>query len=185
LIDPASGASASDLSADVAELDLDAYRAAIRGLAELVVDVVDDGSSVNFMAGVTLDDASAWWEARTESVASGQTSAFVARSAGRIVGSTLLIRAAQPNAPHRAEIGKVLVRREARRQGLGRALMLAAEARARADGRWLLFLDTVTGSPADAFYRSLGWQEAGPIPSFAMDPDGGLLSATYFWKDLR
>lgn len=63
--------------------------------------------------------------------------------------------------------------------------MEAAEARARADDRWLLFLDTVTGSPADEFYRSLGWREAGPIPNFALDPDGRLLSATYFWKDLR
>ena len=184
MIDPAT-ASVSDPTADIVELDLDAYRAAIPGMAELIVDVVNGGSSVNFLAGVTLADAAAWWAARTESVASGQTSAFVARSAGRIVGSTLLIRATQANAPHRAEIVKVLVHREARRQGLGRALMLVAEARARADGRWLLFLDTVTGSPADAFYRSLGWQEAGPIPNFAMDPDGGLLSATYFWKDLR
>jgi GNAT superfamily N-acetyltransferase len=109
----------------------------------------------------------------------------VATDRGRIVGSTLLIRAPQANAPHRAEIAKVLVHRDARRRGLGRALMLAAEARARADGRWLLFLDTVTGSPADRFYRSLGWHEAGPIPNFALDPDGGLMSATYFWKDLR
>jgi GNAT superfamily N-acetyltransferase len=171
--------------ADIVELDLDDYRAALPGLAELTVDVVRGGSSVNFLAGVTEAEAAAWWEARADSVASGITTAFAASSAGRVVGSVLLIRAAQANAPHRAEIAKVLVHREARRQGLGRALMLAAEARARADGRWLLFLDTVTGSPADQFYRSLGWHEAGPIPNFALDPGGGLLSATYFWKDLR
>jgi len=170
---------------DIVELDVDAYRAAISGLAELTLDVVNGGASVNFLADVTAAEAAAWWGARVDSVATGQTTAFVASSAGRIVGSVLLIRAAQSNAPHRAEIAKVLVHRDARRQGIGRTLMLAAEARARRDGRWLLILDTVTGSPADRFYRSLGWQEAGAVPGFALEPDGRLVSTTYFWKDLR
>lgn len=69
--------------------------------------------------------------------------------------------------------------------GLPADVVELAEARARADGRWLLFLDTVTGAQADRFYRSLGWHEAGPIPNYALDPNGGLQSATYFWKDLR
>ena len=72
----------------------------------------------------------------------------------RVVGSTLLIRSRNPNSPHRAEIGKVLVHSSARRRGIATALMAAAEERARADGRWMLMLDTVTGSAADAFYRS-------------------------------
>ncbi len=175
----------SDPPAAITELDLAGYRAAIPALADLVLDSVAGGHSVNFMAGVTAAEAAAWWEERSDSIAAGQTTVFVAIQGGRVVGSTLLIRAPQANAPHRAEIAKVLVHREARRRGLGRALMRAAEARARADGRWLLFLDTVTGSPADELYRSLGWQEAGPIPNYALDPDGRLLSATYFWKDLR
>lgn len=185
MTEPATGAFEPGLPGDIVELDAAGYREAIPGLAELVVDAVDGGNSVNFMAGVTVAEAAAWWEARIESVASGRTTAFIAVADGRIVGSTLLIRAPQPNAPHRAEIAKVLVHRDARRNGLGRALMLAAEARARFDGRWLLFLDTVTGSPADAFYRSLGWREAGAIPGYALSPHGELQSATYFWKDLR
>jgi len=63
--------------------------------------------------------------------------------------------------------------------------MAAAEERARADGRWLLVLDTVAGSPADAMYRSLGWNETGVVPNFAMNPDGEPQAATFFWKDLR
>jgi GNAT superfamily N-acetyltransferase len=185
LTDPAPDDPASDPPADIVELDVDGYRAAIPGLAALVLDVVDGGASVNFMAGVTATEAAAWWEARGDSIASGQTTAFVARGGGRILGCTLLIRATQANAPHRAEIAKVLVHRDARRQGVGRSLMRAAEARARFDGHWLLFLDTVSGSPADQFYRSLGWQEAGAIPHYALEPDGRSVSATWFWKDLR
>jgi GNAT superfamily N-acetyltransferase len=44
---------------------------------------------------------------------------------------------AQPeNQPHRADLAKMLVHRRARRQGLGAALMRAAEATARAGRRY-------------------------------------------------
>ena len=80
-----------------------------------------------------------------------------ASMARRIVGSTLLIRSRNPNSPHRAEIGKVLVLQSARRRGIATALMDAAEDRARADGRWMLLLDTVTGSaPMPSTDRSAG-----------------------------
>ena len=63
--------------------------------------------------------------------------------------------------------------------------MAAAEMAARAERRWLLVLDTATGSPAEAFYRSLGWQEAGTIPDYALLTDGTPAPATWYWKDLR
>lgn len=178
---------------EIVALDLDAYVAAIPGLAALTVDAVEGGASVNFMADATLDEAAAWWTARLPDVADWTTTAFVARERaddgeagpGAIVGSTLLIRSRNRNSPHRAEIGKVLVHRSARRRGLGRALMAAAETRARTDGRWLLILDTEAGSAADRFYRELGWQELGTVPNHAYRSDGVLAPTTYFWKDLR
>jgi GNAT superfamily N-acetyltransferase len=110
---------------------------------------------------------------------------FVARDGGRIVGSTLLERSRNPNSPHRAEIGKVIVHRSMRRQGLGRALMEAAEDLARVEGRWMLILDTVTGSAAAALYESLGWQTVGTIPGYALNVEGVPEAATYYYKDLR
>ena len=35
------------------------------------------------------------------------------------------------------------------------------------------------------FYRSLGWQETGVVPNYALNPDGRPWAATFFWKDLR
>jgi GNAT superfamily N-acetyltransferase len=173
------------VSAVVEALDAPSYRAALDDLAALLVDAVDGGAGVNFMAGVTIDQTREWWEARIEGVESGMVVPIVARDGDRIVGSTVLLYAWNPNSPHRGEISKVLVHSSARRQGLGRRLMDAAEARARRDGRWLLVLDTVTGSDADAFYRSLGWQEVGVIPDFALQPDGALTPTTVFYKDVR
>ena len=162
-----------------------AYEAALPGLAALLVDAVEDGPSVSMMPGLTEDEAHAWWAARIGDVADGTTTPFVAFDHDRPVGSVLLIRARQPNAPHRAEIAKVIVHTSARRRGVGRTLMTAAEATARAEGRWLLVLDTVPGSDADALYRSMGWVEAGTIPNFALLPNGEPGPTTYFWKDLR
>ncbi len=166
-------------------LDPASYDDAIEGLGALLKDAVDGGASVNFLEGITAEDAASWWSARSAAVANGTITVFVARDGDRIVGSTLLDRSRNPNSPHRAEIGKVIVLRSARRQGVGRALMGAAEERARADGRWMLILDTVTGSPAAALYESLGWQTVGTIPAYALDTKGVPEAATYYFKDLR
>jgi GNAT superfamily N-acetyltransferase len=173
------------LRATIRELDADGYRAAIPALADLLVDAVDGGAAVNFLAGVTHDEAAAWWQERIDLVRDGVISAFVADDDGSIIGSTLLIRSRNPNSPHRAEIGKVLVLQTARRRGIASALMEAAETRARAEGRWMLILDTITGSAAEAFYRSKGWQELGVMPNHALATDGTPAPTTFFWKDLR
>ena len=189
-------AQSPEIEVEIAALDADGYIAAIPDLAALLIDAVDGGASVNFLAGVNEQEATAWWRARIPEIADGTTTAFVARSdvaspAGRrespgsIVGSTLLTRSRNANSPHRAEIGKVIVHRSVRRRGVGRALMEAAEARALADGRWLLILDTEAGTAADALYRSTGWQELGTMPNHAYRSDGVLAPTTYFWKDLR
>lgn len=172
-------------AAGVVELDLGGYVVAIPELAKLVLDAVAGGSSISFLADVTTDQAAAWWEARTGDVAAGHISPFVALVDGRIVGCTLLMRSTNPNSPHRAEIGKVIVAQATRRRGIGRALMLAAEDRARRDGRWMLVLDTVAGSAADSFYRSLDWQVTGTVPDYALNTEGHPEAATFFWKDLR
>ena len=170
----------------VLALTRDAYEAAIPELAHLIVDAVASGAAVNFLDGVHPEEAAEWWRGRTSGIADGSTTLFVAvDSAGHIVGSTLLMRSTNQNSPHRAEIGKVIVRRDARRQGLGRRLMEAAEAQARSEGRWLLFLDTESGSEAEQMYRALGWHEAGTIPDYAMSSDGIPAPATWYWKDLR
>ncbi len=170
---------------NIRELDPAAYRAAIPDLAALTVDAVVDGAGVNFLAGATTVETAAWWDARRKLVEDGVITPFVAVDGTRVVGSVLLIRSVHANSPHRAEMGKVIVLRTYRRRGIAAALMAAAEERARRDGRWLLILDTVTGSAADAFYRATGWTPAGVIPNHALLPDGTPAATTYFWKDLR
>jgi ribosomal protein S18 acetylase RimI-like enzyme len=88
------------------------------------------------------------------------------------------------NQPHRADIAKMLVRRSARRRGLGALLMHAAEAVALDAGRTLLVLDTVTGGDAERLYARLGWTRVGVVPNYALMPDGTPCATTIFYKDL-
>jgi ribosomal protein S18 acetylase RimI-like enzyme len=79
----------------------------------------------------------------------------------------------------------MVVHPDARRGGIARALMLALEEAARSEGRSLLTLDTVTGSPAATLYRSLGYVEVGTIPGYArgaLSPE--LEPTTIFYKVL-
>jgi len=95
-----------------------------------------------------------------------------------------VILALPPNQPHRAEIAKLLVHRSARRRGIAQLLMERAEAEARAEGKTLLVLDTVTGDDAERLYERLGWTRVGVIPGYALYPDGRPCDTTVFWKSL-
>jgi len=153
-------------------------------LADILVDAVAHGASVNFMAGFTADEGRAFWRNQLPGIAAGEKRLYVGDDGGRLVATVLLTFAHQPNAPHRAEIGKMLVLSSARRQGLGGRLLLAAEEAARAAGRTLLLLDTKTGSAGDRLYRSCGWTEIGSVPDHAFRPDGRLAETTLFYKKL-
>jgi GNAT superfamily N-acetyltransferase len=101
-----------------------------------------------------------------------------------IVGTVQLELDPPENQPHRADLTKMLVHRRARRQGLGAALMQAAEQMARDCGRTLLVLDTNTGSDAERLYARMGWVRVGTIPNYALMPRGGLRGTTLFYKEL-
>jgi GNAT superfamily N-acetyltransferase len=162
-----------------------AFPTLIPALAEVLADAVESGSSVNFLSPFSVADAGRWWESQTGDVATGVLRPVVARLDGEVVGCACLVPSRKANSPHRAEVVKVLVHRRARQRGIGAGLMSAVEALARSDGRWLLILDTTTGSDADRLYRRLGWTPFGEVPNHALRTNGDLSDTTYFFKDLR
>ncbi|GAA0608679.1 GNAT family N-acetyltransferase [Craurococcus roseus] len=165
---------------------LDAAEAGARldGLADILVDAVAHGASVNFLAGFTRDEGVAFWHGQLPAIAEGKTRLLVAEDGGRLVGTVLLFLSHQPNAPHRAEVGKMLVLSSHRRRGLGRRLLAAAEATALDAGRTLLLLDTEAGSAGETLYRRCGWTALGAVPDHSYTTDGRLAAATVFYKAL-
>ncbi|HEV7309395.1 GNAT family N-acetyltransferase [Ensifer sp.] len=163
-------------------LDENAARAAIPDLAEVLSDCVEGGASVGFMQPYPPEAARAYWHGVANAVASGEALLMVAEIEGRILGTVQVGIAQMPNQPHRGDLKKLLVHRDARGKGLARRLMEAVEREAAARGKTLLVLDTATGSDAEAIYPRLGWERVGIIPDYAMWPEGGLCATTFFYK---
>ena len=154
-------------------------------LIELLVDAVAGGASVNFVQPMTNEKAAAWWEGALAGHARGERLILTAEADGRVDGTVQLVPAPQENQPHRADVAKMLVHRRARRQGLGEALLRAAEAEARALGHTLLTLDTEAGSDGERLYARLGWTRFGQVPGYAIRADGkGREAATFFYRTL-
>lgn len=161
-----------------------ASAADLRDLALLLVDAVDSGAAVSFLAPLPPERAEAWWR-QTISAAHPGAVFLVARDARGIAGTVQLHPSWAPNQPHRAEVAKLLVHRRCRGAGLGLRLMLALEEAARGAGFRLLTLDAKRGAEAERLYRKLGWTHAGTIPRFAFDPDGRTPhDAVLFYKEL-
>jgi GNAT superfamily N-acetyltransferase len=158
--------------------------AEVEQLAGVLMDCVEGGASVSFMAPLTRDRATAFWTRVAQSVNGGLRALIVAEDSSGICGTVQLIFDLPENQPHRADVAKMLVHRRARRQGVAAALMRMAEATALECGKTILVLDTVTGSTADRLYTRLGWTRVGEIPDYALMPDGVPCPTTFFYRRL-
>lgn len=158
--------------------------AVLPALTEILLDCVDGGASVSFMAPLSPEKAQGFWRGVLASMAAGERIVLVARDAQQQISGTVQVILAQPeNQPHRADVAKMLVHRRARRQGLGEALMRAAEQQALQAGKTLLVLDTASDA-AERLYARAGWTECGRIPGYALLPTGEPCATAYFYKQL-
>ena len=158
--------------------------AALDGLAAVLHDCVAGGASVSYLAPFSHEQARSVFEDFAAEAEQGRRLILAAFANGEVVGTVQVILALPPNQPHRAEIAKLLVHRSARKRGIAQLLMERAEAEARAEGKTLLVLDTVTGDSAERLYERLGWTRVGVIPGYALYPDRRPCDTTIFWKAL-
>ena len=152
-------------------------------LREILIDGVEHGASVGFLAPLSHAEADEYWRRIERAVGEDRCVLFAAALDGPVIGTVQLDVDTLPNQRHRGTVAKLLVHTTARRRGVGEALMAALEAEARERGRWLLTLDTATGDAA-RLYERMGWTASGPIPDYAQNPDGSLTDTTFYWKRL-
>ncbi len=158
----------------------------IGALSAVLIDCVEGGASVSFMLPLTRERADAFWQGVAEGVAAGERILLVAQDeeSGQTIGTVQVVLKQPENQPHRADIAKMLVHRQARKRGIGAALMRAAEEAARSAGKTVLVLDTVRGGDAERLYERVGWTRSGVIPNYALWPQGGYCDTTVFYKQL-
>jgi acetyltransferase len=154
-------------------------------LGELVIllqDAVDSGASVGFLPPLSEAVASAYWVEALDDLSRDRRILLLALQSGAVVGTVQLALASQQNGQHRAEVQKLMVHTQARRHGIGEALMTAIEAEARAAGRTLLVLDTRRGDAAEELYLKQGYVRAGIIPQYAQSANGILDDTVIFYR---
>jgi GNAT superfamily N-acetyltransferase len=151
----------------------------IDSLAAVLNACVSGGASISFVLPFSHKKAETFWRDDViPAVIDGKRRLLVARACGAIVGTVQLDLGTPPNQPHRAEVRKLLVHPDHRRQGIAAGLMAAVEAEAAAVQRTLLTLDTVTGGHAEVLYRSVGYLIAGVIPGYALNYNSTVLEST-------
>lgn len=154
-------------------------------LADVLIDCVEGGASVSFMLPFTRERALGFWRRVAAGVESGERVVLVAEDALGVCGTVQLVLNMPENQPHRADLAKMLVHRRVRRQGLGEALLRAAEDAARECSRTLLVLDAVTDGDGARLYERGGWTRVGVIPGYALMPDGAMCDTTVYYRDLE
>ena len=159
--------------------------ACVDALADVLIDCVEGGASVSFMLPISRETAVSFWRKVADGVATGERVLLVAEAEdGRIIGTVQLVIAQPENQPHRADVAKMLVHRQARRAGVGQRLMAEVEREARKEEKSVLVLDTVTGGDAERLYERSGWQRVGGVPNYALMPTGEFCGTTFYCKQL-
>jgi ribosomal protein S18 acetylase RimI-like enzyme len=171
-------------SVEIRRLEGGELRSNLEGLAAVLADCVAGGASVSYMAPFSHEEARAAFEAWADDADAGARVILAALDGNEVVGTVQVVTATPPNQPHRADIAKLLVHRNARRRGIAEQLMAQAESEARNEGRTLLVLDAVTDGDAARLYDRLGWTTVGVIPNYALYPDGRPCDTTVFYKAL-
>ncbi|MFZ4829090.1 MAG: GNAT family N-acetyltransferase, partial [Phototrophicaceae bacterium] len=145
---------------------------------------VQGGASVSFIIPFGMAEASAYWDKVSLAVGEGSLNMLGVVENEQVIACVQLSPAWQPNAPHRAEVQKLLVLSSHRRHGLATLLMNEVEVLAQSLGRWLLFLDTEAESVAPLLYTKLGYTRLGEMPHHAMNHAGQYAPTLFFYKIL-
>lgn len=170
---------------NIRDLNPDDVAAYVDALADVLIDCVEGGASVSFMKPIARETALKFWKDVATAVARNERILLIAETSdGRVVGTVQLVTAQPENQPHRADVAKMLVRRDARRQGIAGRLLETLDESARRAGKTVLVLDTVTDGDAERLYQRAGWQRVGSVPNYALMPDGKPCSTTFFHKQL-
>ncbi|HLA45215.1 MAG TPA: GNAT family N-acetyltransferase, partial [Aggregatilineales bacterium] len=170
---------------EIVQLTPSTVREHVTALVAILRDSVDNGASVGFLPPLALDDAREYWEKVIADMETGSRLMLGAFLDGRLVGTVQLELVMRFNGLHRAEVQKLLVHTDFRRQGIGAKLLMVLEAEAKAIGRTVLVLDTRKGDAAEHLYRNSGYTTAGEIPQYARSANGKLEATVFFYRLLE
>ena len=169
---------------EIRELDAADVRAHADALGRLLLDAHAVNMALGLPGPLTAASARAAYLEAADRLEHDRRLLLAAFDGDEVVGAVQLDRAGG-NGTHRAELRRLVVRADRRGRGVGRELLAAAVARARAAGITLLWLTTHADSVAEQVYTRLGWSRVGEIPNWAQLPDGTLSPNALFYLEVE
>ncbi|MGG4662282.1 GNAT family N-acetyltransferase [Providencia vermicola] len=151
-------------------------------LASLLIDSVEHGASVGFLAPLSIDEASGYWQQIKSDLMQQKRFLIACINDDKIVGAVQIALCLKANGLHRADVEKLMVHSQFRQQGIATQLLNVVEKIALKNNRTLLVLDTRTQDVASALYRKQGYREVGEIPNFVVNSQGQFEGTTFFYK---
>lgn len=153
-------------------------------LKDMLIRTVAEGASIGFHPPLQDEAAETFWLNVQQNINRGDNMVLLAYAGNNVIGTVQLAFANKSNAPHRAEVQKLMVHPDARGIGVGRNLMVALERVALEQGRTLLILDTIEGDIAEGLYERLGYTRVGVVPGYTVEADGSRGATVIFYKHL-
>ncbi|EKT62404.1 GNAT family N-acetyltransferase [Providencia burhodogranariea] len=151
---------------------------------QLLINGVNNGASIGFIAPLGLDEAKQYWLQVDSEVQQGNRLLLAQFIDNQLAGAIQLSLCQKANGRHRAEVEKLMVHTDFRQHGIAKQLLVYAEQVALDNHRTLLVLDTRTGDVASHLYRRQGYIEVGQIPDYVCSSENKFESTTYFYKQL-
>lgn len=153
-------------------------------LAEMLMACVEGGAAVGYMADLSRETALAYWWAMVDATRRREMVLLaLEHPGGDLLGTVQVSIHFPPSQAQVAGVQMLLVHPGARRQGIARSLMEAAEATAQLLGRRTIVLQTAGGA-AGHLYAAMDYRYAGTIPDLHRHPDGQSADMHTFWKTL-
>ncbi|WP_445506212.1 GNAT family N-acetyltransferase [Niallia sp. 03190] len=154
----------------------------LKELTKLLINVVDQGASIGFLAPLDEKEALYYWETVQKNP---DILLWIVKEQQSVIATVQLHLNNKQNGKHRAEIAKLMVVPSYQKKGIGKMLLQVVEEAAEKNDRQLLVLDTREGDPSNKLYQSFGFIEAGKIPKYALSSDGNLSATVFYYKWLK
>ena len=150
----------------------------------MLILTVNAGASIGWIAPLSEHDANTYWHDVKAQIASQTKILLVAMIDGTVVGAVQLGLESRVNGDHRAEVQKLMVHPNYRRQGIARNLMQQLNTTARNANLSLLVLDVRKNDPAETLYQKMGFTHVGDIPNYARSSNMQLDATAFYYKEL-
>ncbi|MCW2255068.1 ribosomal protein S18 acetylase RimI-like enzyme [Providencia alcalifaciens] len=150
----------------------------------LLIDSVNNGASIGFLAPLVQDEAKLYWLQVDSDLQQGKRLLLAQFIDDKLAGAIQLSLCPKANGRHRAEVEKLMVHTDFRQHGIAKQLLIYTEKVALDNQRTLLVLDIRTGDIASHLYRHQGYIEVGQIPDYVCNSENKFESTTYFYKQL-